>query len=67
MGSTAARRPRRPRLGEILEAETLVGYLENRCGTLASYSDRITVQGGLVEECFDLVRTDQGVRWKRTR
>lgn len=67
MGSTAARRPRRPQLGEIMEAETLVGYLENRRGTLASYSDRIIVQGGAVEERFELIRMDQGVRWKRTR
>ena len=50
-----------------MEAETLVGYLENRRGTLASYSDRIIVQGGVGEERFELVRMDQGVRWKRTR
>lgn len=62
------RRPK-PRLGEVLEAEALVGYLERakQRGTLVPYRDRITVSTGFGEERFDLLRAAQGVRWQRTR
>lgn len=62
------RRPK-PRLGEVLEAEVLVGYLERakQRVTLLPYRDRITVSLGFGEECFDLVRVVQGVCWQRTR
>lgn len=56
----------KPRLGEFLEAEALVGYLEGaeQRGTLVPYRDRITVSTVSGEACFELA---QGVRWQRTR
>lgn len=59
----------RPRLGEVLEAEVLVGYLERakQRVTLVPYRDRITVSTGFGEERFDLVRLERGVCWQRTR
>lgn len=68
MDSTV-KRQRRPQLGEFLEAEALVSYLEHgyRRGTLTPHCDRITVNNGLGEERFDLVRVEGGVRWQRTR
>ena len=62
-----ASKPRRPRLGDVLEPEVLATYLRQRRGTLAPYRDRITVPNGFGEERFDLVRVAQGVRWQRTR
>lgn len=64
-----AKRPRKPQLGEFLEAEALVNYLKrgHRRSTLTPYRDRITVNNGLGGERFDLVRVDEGVRWQRTR
>ena len=59
--------PRKPQLGEVLEAEVLVTYLKQRRGTHVPYRDHITVSNGFGEECFDLVRVAQGVRWRRTR
>ena len=63
------KRPTKPQLGEIVEVETLMAYLEyrHRRGTLTPYSDRITVPTGLAEERFDLVREARLVRWQRTR
>lgn len=62
-------RRHRPRLGEVMEAEALVSYLERvrQRGTLSAYRDRVTVRNGLGEERFDLVQLVQGVRWRRTR
>ncbi len=60
-------KPRKPQLGEVLEAEVLATYLKQRRGTLVPYRDRITVSMGFGEEGFDLVRVAQGVRWQRTR
>lgn len=67
--SVTAKRPTKPQLGEIVEVETLMAYLEHRHrrGTLTPYSDRITVQTGLAEERFDLIREERVVRWQRTR
>ncbi len=67
--SVTAERPTKPQLGEIVEAEALVAYLEHRHrrGTLTPRSDRITVHTGLAEERFDLVREERVVRWQRTR
>lgn len=62
-----ASKPRKPQLGEVLEAEVLAAYLKQRRGTLTPYRDRITVSNGFGEERFDLVRVAQGVRWQRTR
>lgn len=62
-----ASKPRRPRLGDVLEPEALARYLRQRRGTLAPFCDRITVRNGFGEERFDLVRVAQGVRWQRTR
>ncbi len=56
MASTA-NRPRRPRLGEVVEAAVLATYLRQRRGTLTPYRDRITVGNGVGEERFDLVWT----------
>lgn len=61
-----ASKPRKPQLGEVLEAEVLATYLKQRRGTLVPYRDRITVFNGFSEERFDLVRVAQGVRWQRT-
>ena len=68
-GGAPPTRRSRPRLGEVLEAEALVGYLEcaKQRGTLVPYRDRITVPNGFGEERFELVRVAQGVRWQRTR
>ena len=60
-------KPRRPRLGDVLEPEVLATYLKQRRGTLAPYCDRITVPNRFGEERFDLVRVAQGVRQQRTR
>ncbi len=60
-------KPRRPRLGDVLEPEVLATYLRRRRGTLVTYRDRITMPNGFGEEHFDLVRVAQGVRWQRTR
>ena len=61
-----ASKPKKPQLGEVVEAEVLATYLRPRRGTLAPYRDRITVSNGFGEERFDLVRVAQGVRWQRT-
>ena len=68
-GEAPPTRRSRPRLGEVLEAEALVGYLEcaKQRGTLVPYRDRITVSTVFGEERFDLIRLAQGVRWRRTR
>jgi hypothetical protein len=65
----ATGRIKRPQLGEVLEAEALVAYLDyqGRRGTITPFSDRILVKDGLGEERFELIRVAQGVRWKRTR
>ncbi len=60
-------RPRKPQVGEVLEAGVLATYLERRRGTLTPYRDRITVPTGFGEERFDLVKVAQGVRWQRTK
>lgn len=67
--ATARGRQRRPRRGDVLEAEALVGYLvgARRRGTLTPYRDRLVVTTGFGEECFELVRLAEGVRWRRTR
>lgn len=62
-----ASKPRRPRLGDVLEPEALATYLRQRRGALAPYRDRITVSNGFGEERIDLVRVAQGVRWQRTK
>lgn len=62
-----ASKPRKPRLGDVLEPEVLATYLGQRRGTLLPYRDRITVWNGFGEERFDLVQLAQGVRWQRTR
>jgi len=61
---------KKPSLGELVEAERLIRYLEvrdARNGTVEPYSNRIVVRGGVGEEQFDPVRVASGVRWKRTR
>lgn len=62
-----ASKPRRPRLGDVLEPEALATYLRQRRGALSPYRDRIHVSNGFGEERFDLVRVAQGVRWQRTK
>ncbi len=62
-----ASKPRKPQLGEVLEAEVLVTYLWRRRGTLTQYRDCIIIFSGFGEERFDLVQTASGVRWQRTR
>lgn len=54
-----ASKPRRPRLGDVLEPEALATYLRRRQGTLVPYCDRIAVPNGFGEERFELVR------WRR--
>lgn len=65
----ATARITRPQLGEVMEAEALVAYLDSqgRRGTITPYSDRILVDDGLGEERFEPIKVAQGVRWKRTR
>ena len=67
VGRIESSRPRKPQVGEVLEAGVLATYLGRRRGTLTPYRDRITVSNGFDEERFELVRVAQGVRWQRTR